>query len=326
MSVGRRARRERISAAFDAFHATMRDLLAAATRLSDAAARARRDHGRDVAAQEGLDAARADPGLQGVLANPRLAAAVDRVAADRDAAFDDWLRRRPDGSGPQRLDRHRRRRRPRAAGDGDGWLPRHGPSARARPDRCRSCGGSAPARSAGRRAAGTGSRSAVPLLDESHLQIDRARAGAPEAERAGGGRRPRRWSSRCCCGSSATSGPGWCSVHVWDVGQLTGSLPGLYPLTRTGLLTVHDPGDLEGLLDELSDRIRRVHTRVLVGGHPSLQALARADAGRAPSRGSSRCSSATGTPLGEEDRRQLQRVLRGGLACGISARARRRAA
>ena len=63
-------------------------------------------------------------------------------------------------------------------------------------------------------------------------------------------------------------------LHVWDVGQLTGTLPGLYPLTRTGLLTVHDPKRLPQLLEELSDRIRRVHTRVLVDGHPSLRALA----------------------------------------------------
>ena len=72
--------------------------------------------------------------------------------------------------------------------------------------------------------------------------------------------------------------PGLVQLHVWDVGQLTGSLPGLYPLTRNGLLTVHDPTRLPQLLDELSDRIRRVHTRVLVDGHPSLRALAEARA------------------------------------------------
>ena len=55
--------------------------------------------------------------------------------------------------------------------------------------------------------------------------------------------------------------PGLVHVHVWDVGQLTGSLPGLYPLTRAGLLTVHDPARLHELLDELSEHIRQVHTR-----------------------------------------------------------------
>ena len=106
-------------------------------------------------------------------------------------------------------------------------------------------------------------------------------------------------------------------MHVWDVGQLTGSLPGLYPLTRTGLLTVHDPGNLEGLLDELSDRIRRVHTRVLVDGHPSSQALAR-DGDSGPSRGSSRCSSATGAPLARRSGARSSGCCAAGLACGIS--------
>ena len=106
-------------------------------------------------------------------------------------------------------------------------------------------------------------------------------------------------------------------LHVWDVGRLTGSLPGLYPLTRTGLLTVHDPGDLAGLLNELSDRIRRVHTRVLVGGMPSLAEQARTTGARtepwvvAVLLGNR-------SAMGEEERRQLQRVLRGGPACGIS--------
>ena len=72
MSVGRKARRERISAAFDTFHATVRDLLTAATRLSEGAAR---EHAETMVEfwlrREGLESARTDPGLQGVLANPR---------------------------------------------------------------------------------------------------------------------------------------------------------------------------------------------------------------------------------------------------------------
>ena len=90
MSVGRKARRERSSAAFDTFHATVRDLLTAATRLSEGAAR---EHAETMVElwlrQEGLESARTDPGLQGVLANPRVASAVDRVAADEVAAFDE---------------------------------------------------------------------------------------------------------------------------------------------------------------------------------------------------------------------------------------------
>ena len=134
----------------------------------------------------------------------------------------------------------------------------------------------------------------VPLLDESHLQIDPlSRTARTEAERVARRAAAESLVETLLLRVVGYFRPGLVHVHVWDVGRLTGSLPGLYPLTRTGLLTVHDPGDLEGLLEELSDRIRRVHARVLVGGHPSLKALAAADRRRAPSRGSSRSWSAT---------------------------------
>ncbi len=247
--------------------------------------------------REGLDAARADAGHAGGAGQPRLAAAVARVAADQDGAVEDWLTAH---DGVALRHRHasaalmRRSTRPVAPAPSTGEAPdgvphlRHG---RAASDRCRSCGGSAPAAVGSRHRFPVG----VPLLDESHLQIDpRSRTARTEAERVGAaGRSGVAARGAAAAGRRATSGPGSCTLHVWDVGQLTGSLPGLYPLTRTGLLTVHDPGNLEGLLDELSDRIRRVHTRVLVGGHPSLQVLARGDAASGPSRGSSRCSSAT---------------------------------
>jgi DNA segregation ATPase FtsK/SpoIIIE, S-DNA-T family len=107
--------------------------------------------------------------------------------------------------------------------------------------------------------------------------------------------------------------PGSVLLHVWDVGQLTGPLPGLRPLAASGLLTVHDPRGLPGLLEELSDRIRRVHTRVLHGGQPALRAL-----------GSRRTEpwvvavlAGNREALREEDHRQLQRVAAGGLACGV---------
>ena len=127
MSLGRRARRERISAAFDAFHAAMGAVLGSAARLTDTAAQ---EHALTMVEtwlrHDGLDAARADPRLQGVLANPRLAAAVARVAADRDAAFEEWLTPHgPDGSGPQRLAALMAEHAPGRAGDVDGWLPQH---------------------------------------------------------------------------------------------------------------------------------------------------------------------------------------------------------
>ena len=62
MSVGRKARRERISAAFDTFHATVRDLLTAATRLSEGAAREHADRvDQPVAGRDGVCEGLAEP-------------------------------------------------------------------------------------------------------------------------------------------------------------------------------------------------------------------------------------------------------------------------
>ncbi len=321
-----RGRRERITAAFNALHAATGPVLGAAQRLSEGVAQ---EHAETMVETwlrgEGLDAARVDPGLAAVLANPRLSAVVDRVAADRDAALDAWLAPAAGDPGPQRLAALMAAAAPGAAGAVDGWLPRRredvgavegtGPV----PQLWRVGAGSV---GAGR---GTGALPTagaptfpvgVPLLDESHLQIDpHRRSVRSEAEL-----RQRRATAESLVEALLlrTVGyfrPGLVHLHVWDVGQLTGSLPGLYPLTRTGLLTVHDPGNLEGLLGELAERIRRVHTRVLVGGHPSLRALA-AEAGERTEPWVVAVLVGDGTPLQEED--QVQRVLRGGLACGIS--------
>jgi DNA segregation ATPase FtsK/SpoIIIE, S-DNA-T family len=301
--MGRKARRERISAAFEAFHDAVAAVLGAAEGLSDAAARA---HAAAMAEMwlrdDGLDAARVDPGLQGVLANPKLADVVARVAADRDAAYHDWWQP-PERSGPARLCRLVADAAPGCAGEtGDGWLA----VGKAETD------GPVP----GLWRIGTGTVGvggpefpvAVPLLDASHLEVTSSHETRSTAETL---------VEALLMRVIGYFRPGLVQVHVWDVGQFTGSLPGLYPLTRTGLLTVHDPGNLAGLLDELSDRIRRVHTRVLVGGMPSLAEQARRTGARtepwvvAVLLGNR-------NPLGEDDRRQLQRVLRGGPACGIS--------
>jgi hypothetical protein len=324
VSLGRRARRERITAAFDAFHEAMGAVVGAAARLTDAAAR---EHALTMVEmwlrREGLDAAQENPGLQGVLANPQLAAAVDRVAADRDAAFDEWVRQHGrDDSGPARLAALMSKHAPGTAGAVGGWLP-------SEPEECSRIEGSGPIPQLWRIGTGVvGARAAtpdrtdvfpvgVPLLDESHLQIDPGfRPIRNDADRL----------DRRAVAESLVEAlllrvvgyfrPGLVHVHVWDVAQLTGSLPGLYPLTRTGLLTVHDPGDLEGLLAQLSDRIRLVHTRVLVGGHPSLKALTAATGQRAEG-WVVVVLVGDGSPL-KEEAEQVQRVLRGGLAAGIS--------
>src|SRR5918997_6458369 len=260
--MARKARRERITAAFDAFHAAMGAVLGAADRLGE---RAARRHAEAMVEQwlrtDGLDAARTDPGLARVLANPALDAAVRRVAADRAAALDPWwesvgLR----SSGPERLTRIVADAAPGTAGEPDDWLAvgkaeSDGPV----PGLWRIGTGAATPDDPGFPVAG-------PLLDAAHLEI----LGPPETRTVA-----ESLVETLLMRVLGYFRPGLVQVHVWDVGQFTGSLPGLSPLTRTGLLTVHDPGNLAGLLTELSNRIRRVHTRVLRGGMPSLAALAR---------------------------------------------------
>ena len=87
--------------------------------------------------------------------------------------------------------------------------------------------------------------------------------------------------------------PGLVALHLWDVEHLTGPLPNLHPLSRTGILHVHDPTGLPRLLDELADRIRRVHNKVLAADEATLAEYTRHPTARGPSRGWSRCSWAT---------------------------------
>jgi hypothetical protein len=105
-------------------------------------------------------------------------------------------------------------------------------------------------------------------------------------------------------------------VHVWDVGQLTGALPGLYPLTRTGVLTVHDPGRLPQLLEELATGSAGCTPGVLVDGHASLRALAETT-GRRDEPWIVAVLVGNRSALRDDDHRQLQRIARGGPACGI---------
>ncbi|MCX6467379.1 MAG: FtsK/SpoIIIE domain-containing protein [Pseudonocardiales bacterium] len=299
-----RSRRARVAAAFEEFHDTLTTALGAMAGLSDAATRAHAEAMAEMWLRtDGIDAARADPALAAVLANPQLAGPVAAVAADREHAFDAWLR-----TGPAELSAVLAAAAPDSAGlDPDRWLGQPG-----------KVDGSGPVPGLWR--IGTGAVGAtpapfakgafgvgVPLLDESHLQL----TSTPESREAA-----EALVELLVLRVLSYFRPGLVQVHVWDVGQLAGALPGLYPLSRTGLLTVHDPARLPQLLEELSDRIRRVHTRMLVDGHPSLRAL----------------SAATGTRsepwvlavllgnrrgLGEEEHRQLQRVARGGPACGV---------
>lgn len=110
--------------------------------------------------------------------------------------------------------------------------------------------------------------------------------------------------------------PGLIRLHVWDVAQLTGTLPGLYPLTGAGLLTAYDPTRLDDMLEEFSDHIRRIHTTALLGGHTSLRSLVE-ETGHRGEPWRVAILFGDGDPLRDEQQQQLQRIARNGLACGI---------
>ena len=300
--MARRSRRERITAAFDRLYDAVAGALGGVAALD----RAAKSHAETMVEMwlrdAGLDGARADAELVGVIANPRLADVVARVQADRDAAFGSWLR-----TGPAALIDLMGTAAPGAAGAVENWLgaSTQGPDTRAEgirydgavPELWRigtgRVGGDDPAFPVG-----------VPLVDESHLQIMTTPDTRSAAEAL---------VETLLMRLVSFFPPGLVQLHVWDTGQLAGAAPNLYPLTRTGLLTVHDPRRLPQLLEDLSDRIRAVHTRVLVDGHPSLAAMP----GSRTEPWVVAVLAGNGRALREEDHRQLQRVARAGPACGV---------
>ncbi len=291
-------RRRRIRAAYDALYGA----IAAASGASDAARESARRAHLDALTElwlreRGVDAAEADPELRPLLHSPGLAHVVRAIDEDRAAST------RPSDTALPELDDLVARAAPGAASEPPrNWLGKVGETTPT---------GAVP----GLWRIGAGRLGvtappfpvAVPLLDEAHLQVS-SRPGSREAALA--------LVEGLVVRVMSTFLPGSVLVHVWDVGQLTGPLPGLHPLTRTGLLTVHDPSGLALLLEDLSDWIRRVHTRVLVDGHASLKAMVESGAPRtepwivAVLVGNRQS-------LRDEDLRQLQRVAAGGLACGV---------
>ncbi|MGQ0480511.1 MAG: FtsK/SpoIIIE domain-containing protein [Pseudonocardia sp.] len=297
----RQDRRHRIEAAFEKMYSAIEAALGAADAARD---RALREHAHTMVEmwlrESGLAQARRDPEMRRVLANPRLAETIARVARDEEAAFGEWV-----ATEPTRIERLVADAAPGAAGEpADQWLGEPGKVDGSGPVPQLWRIGAATVDSA---SAGREFPVAVPLLDESHLQVISTPHTRDAAESL---------VENLLLRVVSYFRPGMVALHVWDVGQLTGALPGLYPLTRTGLLTVHDPSRLSELLEELSNHIRRVHTRVLVDGHPSLRALAAATGGRTePWQIAVLVGNRTG--LRDEHHRALQRVARNGLACGI---------
>lgn len=298
---GRNRRQQEISAAFDNFCAAVGRALGAADGAQDTADQARAAALVELWLREaGLSAARSDPALSRLLTpgHRRLGDLVARLAAEEDAVLGRWL-----ATGPRRLDEIVAEAAPGSAGrPAAEWLGQFGKAEAvgAVPELWRIGTG---------RVGGSGDPFdvAVPLLDEGHLQIDADPDRRAEAEAL---------VESLLLRVLSYFRPGLVAVHVWDTNQLAGALPGLYPLTRTDLVTVHHPGRLGALLEQLSDRIRRIHSRLLVDGHPSLKALG-ATTGVRHDPWIIAVLMGDHQALPDEEYAQLQRIARGGPACGV---------
>ncbi|AHH94015.1 FtsK/SpoIIIE domain-containing protein [Kutzneria viridogrisea] len=294
-------RRQRISEAFEVFRSAVAAALGAASRAHrNASVQHAREIFEVVLRQDGIDRALRDPHYANVLRNPKFADVVHRAMEDRERVFAKWT-----AEGAQRLIDLVAAVAPGAASEPyENWLGQAG-----------SVGPRGPMPELWRigTAVATGAPLpqqfpvAVPLLDRAHLAIAATPPSRALAENL---------VESLLLRVLSYFQPGLVHVHVWDVGQLTGSLPGLYPLTRAGLLTVHDPARPAELLDELAEHIRKVHTSVLVDGHVSLRSLEEDSGGRTePWRIA--VLFGNGEPLPEEQLHKLQRIARNGLACGV---------
>ncbi|GLZ34395.1 cell division protein FtsK [Lentzea sp. NBRC 105346] len=293
-------RRRKVEEAFDEFRRAVSAALGAVSREHRLLAEERaKDMFELMVRGEGVDQALRDPVLQEALANPAFAHRLTEVLRDREAAFQEWTRSGPDqltglveevANGP-------------ASWPYTAWLGHPGThdGSEGVPELWRIGTGvvpSAPERQP--------FPVAVPLLDHSHLHISSTPDSRALADTV---------VENLLLRMLSHFQPGLVHVHVWDINQLTGSLPGLYPLTRAGLLTVHDPARLHELLDELSEHIRRVHTKVLVDGHLTVRSVS--GEGRRTEPWHVAVLFGNRKALREEHQQQLQRVARNGLACGV---------
>lgn len=293
-------RRDRITAALAEFRAAVSVALGIAGRQQDLVAER---HARLMVElwlrTEGTGAL-TDPELAAALRNPRLAGVADAVAADRRSHFADWHDRVP-----LALTELVTRAAPGAAGEPhQTWLGRIGAEdgMGELPELWRI--GTAVADEAPDREPFP---VAVPLLDSAHLHVMSTPDSRGTAEAL---------VETLVLRVLSYLQPGLVKVHVWDTGQLTGSLPGLYPLTRAGLLTVHDPARPSDLLDELSEHIRRVHTGVLAGGDTSIRSIS-GRAGRRTEPWRIAVLFGNHKALPDEHQQQLLRIARNGLPCGV---------
>jgi DNA segregation ATPase FtsK/SpoIIIE, S-DNA-T family len=296
-------RKEKVTAAFTRFRSAAAKVLGAGEVLRD---RSTREQVRALAAlwlrQDGVEALRAEPAMAPALA--MIGEAVAEAERERAAAFDGWL-----GHGPRQLTDLVVAAAPGAAGAlGSAWMGRV-PS---------------PAEGANETQEGikeipelwrigTGGLDigaefpvAVPLLDESHLRFD----SHPDARAAA-----ELMVEQLVMRLLSTFRPGVLHVDVWD-GSQYGLFPALHPLAATGLVTSHDPDRLDDLLDELSERIRRIHSRVLVKGDLSLREHTATEGARSEP-WVVVVLAGNRTALPDEQQRRVQRIARSGLDCGI---------
>ncbi|MBP2474958.1 hypothetical protein JOF53_003830 [Crossiella equi] len=294
-------RRARISEVFDEFHDAVAMALGAAEQEQRVAAA---EHSRAefelTLRKKGVRVAQQDPEFAAKAAQPALKPLADAALAQHEKVFADWT-----GDGPATLAELVAENAPGSAGaPWESWLGVPGEHDGAVPAPGLWRVGSARIEEA---SLAEEFPAAVPFLDHSHLHVISGHETRLAAEAL---------VEALVLRTLSYYQPGLVQVHVWDTGQFTGSLPGLYPLARAGLLTVHDPSRLQDLLSELSEHIRRVHTRILVDGHPSLRALT-ATTGKRSEPWRIAVLFGNHEALDEALRQQLQRVARNGLACGI---------
>jgi hypothetical protein len=297
----RTERRRRIEATFDEFRHAVEQALTVAAREQT---RAAREHARTMVAAwlraEGVDRALSDPSFATVRANPDFADVIAEALADRERHFEKWT-----ADGPRALADLVRAAAPGPAGaPWQQWLGQVGTAdgTGAVPQLWRV--GTAIADSAPEPLAFP---VALPLLDAAHLHVSTTTDSRAAAESM---------VESLLLRVLSYFQPGLVQLHLWDTGQLTGPLPGLYPLTRAGLLTVHNPARPQELLDELSEHIRRVHGGVLAGGQTSLRAVS-GQSGRRTEPWRIAVLFGNHQQLPDDQQQQLQRVARNGLPCGV---------
>ena len=117
---------------------------------------------------------------------------------------------------------------------------------------------------------------------------------------------------------SLGSGPaGSVRLTVYDPERLGGSLAGFAPLAVSGLLGFVGPHGLTDMLDEHVEHIRRINATVLAGEHSSLLELAAATGRRPEPWRILVLLSADIAEWNKDQRAQLARIRRTGVACGV---------